>query len=394
MLRAIVCASAVVAIGVSLAACDTKTHTSQTQSSTDASTDPVRPDQSGAFFPATVDTYGLDLPQVDRDRLAELHALRQIDPCGFVDQQSLAANGHPDVSYTYTSVPSIESSGNSPIAPLGGEGCKLTFPATKTRLTLQVMPGEPRWNDSQFRPDPAHPGVSAQTPPACTFRINLPLTRIPGAPTSMRDPYLEVTRETVPDNTTATADPSICPVGEAIADGIVAQVEHTGIPVHSAQSSPIARFLTGDPCAAAADLPAADFAWKEPNPTAQWPTTWRNPGVCNLQLDQTAGGPATAVVKYGLVNWSEDILKMPWGEEPQRDEQDGVELFSFASYLAPGCLVIAKTDLSIEPANIGTGAPGLVPSTPVVTVRVNGPVGGNCADTAKQVALNALKRAS
>ncbi|OBK64855.1 hypothetical protein [Mycolicibacterium fortuitum] len=394
MLRAIVCTSAVVAISGSLTACDTQAVTSPTHSPVVTSAGPTSPDQAAVFFPTPLDTYGLNVAQVDRDRLAELHALRQIDPCGFIAPQALAANGHPDFSYAHTAVPWIETGGNSPIAPLGREGCAITFPATKTGLTLQVMPGEPRWNDSQFRPDPAHPGVSAQTPPACTFRINLPLTRIPGAPTSMRDPYLEVTRETVHDNTTATEDTSICPVGEAIADGIVAQVEQTGVPLHSAQSSPVARFLTGDPCAAAADLPAAGFVWKEPNPTAQWPTTWRHPGVCNLQLDQTFGGPATAVVKYGLVNWSEDILKMPWGEEPQRDEQDGVELFSFASYLAPGCLVIAKTDLSIEPVNIGAGAPDLVSSTPIFTVRLNGPIGGRCTDTAKQVALNALKRAS
>jgi hypothetical protein len=114
--------------------------------------------------------------------------------------------------------------------------------------------------------------------------------------------------------------------------------------------------------------------------------------VCNLQLNNTDGGPASAVVTYGLVNWSDYLLRMPWGEDPRRDEQDGVALFDFSSYLAPGCLVIAKANLGVEPVQIGTGAPGLVPSTPVVTVRLNGPVGGNCADTAKHVALNALKR--
>ena len=48
--------------------------------STTATTPPARPDQSAVFFPPSVDDYGLDLTQVDRDHLAELHALRQIDP--------------------------------------------------------------------------------------------------------------------------------------------------------------------------------------------------------------------------------------------------------------------------------------------------------------------------
>ncbi|MEV0671286.1 hypothetical protein [Mycobacterium sp. NPDC050441] len=341
-----------------------------------------------------MDTYGLNPAQVDRDHLAELHALRQIDPCGFVDQQTLATSGHPDFSYTYTAVPSIESSGNSPIAPLGGYGCNIALPSAKAVLALQVLPGQPRWNDAQFSPDPEHPGVTRQAAAACTLRVTLPLTSLAGAPPSMRDPMLEIAPVNIADNTPNTEDNSACPATESVTEAIAARIEHTGVPVHSAQTAPVARFLSGDPCPAAADLPATGFIWKEPNPTAQWPTTWRHPGVCNLQLNETDNGPASAVVKYGLVNWSDDILKMPWGEDPGRDEQDGVALFDFTSYLAPGCLVIAKANLDVEPVQIGTGAPGLVPSTPVVTVRLNGPVGGNCADTAKQVALNALKRAS
>ncbi|MGV0737536.1 hypothetical protein ABQF35_11080 [Mycobacterium syngnathidarum] len=392
MLRAIVCTSAVLVIVASVTACDTKTPSSQTPSSADASTGPTRPDQSGAFFPATVDTYGLNLAQVDRDHLAELHALRQIDPCGFVDQQTLAANGHPDFSYTYTGVPSIESSGNSPIAPLGGDGCSIAFPSAKAGLALQVLPGEPRWNDAQFSPDPEHPGVTRQAAAACTFRVTLPLTSLAGAPPSMRDPMLEIAPANVADNTMSSDVTSECQITEVLADAIAARVKDAGVPPHTDGTSPVARFLSGDPCAAAADLPATGFIWKEPNPTAQWPTTWRHPGVCNLQLNETDHGPSSAVVKYGLVNWSDDILAMPWGEDPARDEQDGVALFDFSSYLAPGCLVIAKADLGVEAVQIGAGAPGLVPSTPVVTVRLNGPEGGNCADTAKQVALNAVKR--
>ncbi|WP_166904746.1 hypothetical protein [Mycobacterium sp. DL440] len=392
MFRAIVCASAVLVIGVSATACDTKTITSQMPSSTDVSPGTTPPDQSAVFFPTTVDTYGLNPTQVDRDHLAELHALRQIDPCGFVDQQTLAANGHPDFSYTYTAIPSIESGGDSPIAPLGGDGCTITFPSVKAGLVLQVLPGEPRWNDAQFSPDPQHPGVTKQSAPSCTFRITLPLAKLVGAPSSMRDPVLEVMPANVADNTMNSEVASECQITEALTGAIAARVENTGVPAHADGDSPAARFLSGDPCTAAADLPAARFVWKEPNPTAQWPTSWRHPGVCNLQLTETDDGSASAVIKYGLVNWSDDILKMPWGEDPARDEQDGVALFDFSSYLAPGCLVIAKAHLDIEPAQIGSGAPALTPSTPVVTVRVNGPVGGNCADTAKQVALNALKR--
>lgn len=394
MLRAIVCTSALVAIGLSMTGCDTQTDSSQTPSSTDTSAGPARPDQSGVFFPADLDTYGLNPGQVDRDHLAELHALRQIDPCGFVDQQTLAASGNPDFSYTYTAVSSVESGGNAPLAPLGGEGCTIAFPSAKAGLALQVLAGEPRWNDTQFKPDPEHPGITKQAAAACTFRVTLPLTNLAGAPPSMRDPMLEIAPVTVADNTPSTEDSSACPAADAVTEAVAARIQDKGVPVHSDQDSPAARFLSGDPCAAAMDLPAAGFVWKEANPTAQWPTTWRHPGVCNLQLDQADSSPATAVVKYGLAEWSEDILKMPWGEDPRRDEQDGVALFDFSSYLAPGCLVVAKTNLGIEPLQIGTGAPDLAPATGIVTVRLNGPISGNCAETSTHAALAAVKRVS
>ena len=390
MLQAIVCASALLAVGVPITACDTQTVTSQTLSSTDSSVGATQPDQAGVFFPAEVDTYGLNPAQLDRDYLAELHALRQIDPCGFIDQQTLTTSGHPDSSLAYRGALSIESGGNSPIAPLGGEACNIAFPATKTVLALQVLPGEPRWNDEKFSPDPEYPGVTRQA--ACTFRVTLPLTGLAGAPPSMRDPMLEIAPVKNADNPPNTEDTSACPAAKAVTEAVAARIEHTGVPVRADLDSPAARFLSGDPCAAAVDLPAAGFVWKEPNPTAQWPTTWRHPGVCNLQLNATDSGSTSAVVKYGLVNWSDDLLKMPWGEDPAREEQDGVTLFDFSSHLAPGCLVIAKANDGVEPVQIGAGAPGLVPSTPVVTARLNGPIGGNCADTAKQAALNALKR--
>src|SRR4051812_19237393 len=80
-----------------------------------SSAGPAKPDQSRVFFPATVDGYGLTLTQTDRDHLAELYALRQIDPCGFVDQQTPgfvdrvppALQGHKDYSYNYTAITGI-----------------------------------------------------------------------------------------------------------------------------------------------------------------------------------------------------------------------------------------------------------------------------------------------
>lgn len=390
MLRAIVCTSTVLAIGLSVTACDTTATTPQAQPSADAPA-PSRPDQSGVYFPATVDTYGLNPAPVDREHLAELHALRQIDPCGFVDQHALAATGHPDFSYTHTSVPWIEPGGNSPIAPLGGQGCTTTFGSPNNGVALQVLPGEPRWNDTQFIPAPQHPGTTKHQALPCTFRVTLPLTSLAGAPKSMRDPVLEVAPVNGPDSTNNPEQTSACQITQATADAAATHVEHTGIPVLD-EDSPAARFLSGDPCAAAADLPTAGFVWKEPNPTAQWPTTWRHPGVCNLQLNETDSAPATAVIKHGLVHWSDDILKMPWGADPQRSEQDGVEVFTFTSYPSPGCLVIAKANHDIEPLQIGTAAPDLAPSTPVVTARLNGTIRENCADTAQRVTLNALKR--
>lgn len=381
MLRAMMCTSVLLAFGLSVTACGPRTAA------------PVQPDQSKVFFPGTVETYGLDLTPTDRDHLAERYALRQIDPCGFVDQKTLEGNGHKDFSYTYSSVSWIETGANSPIATLGGEGCTVRFPATKAGLELLVRPGEVRWNDSQFSSDPAHRGVLGTTPPGCTFRVPLPLAGLTGAPESMRDPVVEVSAVDVTDGRRNSEDTELCELGGAVADEIAAHVEANGVPVHADKSSTATRFLTADPCAAAADLHAVGFEWWEPKPEAQWPTTWRHPGVCELQLDPAAGESTTAVVKYGLVKWSDDIVKMPWSPESQRSEQDGVTLFDVGRSSGPDCYVIANTNRSIEPVTVGTGAADLVASTPIVTVRVNAPTAGNCAGRAKEAALRAVQRA-
>ena len=357
-----------------------------------ASPDPAPPDQSTVFFPGDIDTYGLDLTGTDHDHLAELYALRHIDTCGFVPNTSLAAGGHPDFSYRYTAKPWIETGANSPIEPYGGEGCVIAFPSTSTGIELALQPGEPHWADTQFSPDPEHPDVLARRYSPCTYRVTVPLTRLRGAPASMRDPLVQVSPTDIADGRAPrTDDPALCDTARQIAIDIATQITHTGIPTYPAESSPAARLLTSDPCAAAPELQATGIAWNEPKPVSQWPTTWRHPGVCNLHLEAT---PATTVVKRGLVAWSDAILDMPWGEDPQRSEHDGVALFDYNSYLAPGCLVLAKPTTSIDPVSVGRGAPDLGSATPLVTVRINGAATANCLETAHQVALNTVKRAT
>lgn len=382
MLRAIVCTSVVLAFGVSVTACGPRTEA------------PVRPDQSKVFFPGTVATYGLDLTPIDRDHLAELYALRQIDPCGFVDRKSLEGNGHKDFSYTYTAAHAIAVEGVSPVFPIGGDGCTIAFPSMAVGLELSVAAGERRANDMQFGPDPAYPGVMQRTS-MCTFRAPISLTALEGAPASMRNPVLEVTPIKIADGRVEFDDTAMCELGGVIAGGVAAHVEKNGVPVHSDKSSTTTRFLTADPCAAAADVHAVGFKWWEPNPEAQWPTTWRHPSVCELLRDKPADGPAarSAIVKYGLAVWSDDVVESPSGKVPVRSEQDGVHLLDFSSADSPSCSVIAKTDLTIAPTDVGTGAPDLVPPTPVVSVWLHAPAGENCGDRAKRVALAAVKRA-
>lgn len=352
------------------------------------------PDQSGVFFPATVDTDGLALSQTDRDHLAELYALRRIDPCGFVDQKTVVANGHKDFSYTYTAVHEISDGGVSPLFPLGGDGCTVALPATKAGVALEIIPGEPRGTDAQFSPDPTHPSVSKRVTPMCRYRAPIPLASMAGAPASMRDPMVEISPVSVGDGRWEFDDTSLCGLAEAIAAGIAAQIQERGIPVHSADSSSATRFLTSDPCAAAVELHAVGLDWHEPSPDAQWPTTWRHPGVCNLRLqpDNRSPASATAVVRYGLAAWTDNILQPSSGKAATRSDHDGIELYDFSSGSDTGCLVVAKSAQHIEPVKVGSGAPELVASTPVVTVRLNAPAGASCTDTAAPAALAAEKR--
>ncbi|MGV0780470.1 hypothetical protein [Mycolicibacterium sp. XJ775] len=353
------------------------------------------PAQSKVFFPETVETYGLDLTQTDKDHLAQLYALRQIDPCGFVDSKALEVNGHKDFSYTYTAAHAIAVEGVSPVFPIGGDGCTIAFPSMKVGLELWLVPGERRGNDSQFSPDPAHAGVMKRTS-MCTFRAPIPLTGLAGAPVSMRDPVIEVSPVNVTDGLWAFDDTSRCELAGVIAGGIAAHIEANGVPVHSDKSSTATRFLTADPCAAASDVDSVGFTWREPNPEAQWPTTWRHPGVCEFLREKAADNPAarSAIVKYGLAVWSDGVVESPSGKVPVRSEQDGVQLLDFSSDVSPTCSVVAKTDVSIAPVNVGTGAPELASPTPVVSVWLHVPAGENCGDMAKRVALAAVQRAS
>ena len=353
---------------------------------------PVPPDRSGVFFPPAVDSYGHS--QTDRDRLAELYALRRVDPCGFVDEKTLVANGHKDFSYTYTAVHEISDGAVPPLFPLGGDGCTVALPAAKTGLALEIVPGEPRATDAQFSPDPTHPDVSKRGIPMCEYRVTIPLTSMPGAPAAMRDPMVQISPISVSDGRWEFDDTSLCGLAEAIATDIAAHIQERGIPVRSGHSSSATKFLTSDPCAAAIDLHAVGFDWHEPSPEAQWPTTWRHPGVCNLHLqpDNSGPTPATAVVRYGLAAWTDNILQPSSGQAPTRSDRDGIELYDFSSDAATGCFVVAKSALRTEPINVGSGAPALVASTPIVTVRMNAPAGTSCTDTAAPAALAAIKR--
>ncbi|OBJ38328.1 hypothetical protein A5630_30140 [Mycolicibacterium mucogenicum] len=354
---------------------------------------PAPPNQSGVFFPATVDTYGLAHSQTDRDHLAELYALRQIDPCGFVDQKTVADNGHKNFSYTYTAVHEISDGGVPPLFPLGGDGCTVALAGAKTGLSLEIIPGEPRATDAQFSPDPAHPNVSKRIMPICRYRAPIPLMSMAGAPASMHDPLVEISPISIGNGRWEFDDTSQCGLAEAIAAGIAAHIQERGIPVHSGNSSRVTKFITSDPCAAAVELHAVGFDWHDPSPDAQWPTTWRHAGVCNLRLQSGSGlDPATAVVRYGLAAWTDNILEPSSGQAPARSDHDGIELYDFSS--APSCFVLAKSAMRIEPVNVGSGAPVLATSTPVVTVRLSAPAGASCMDTAAPAALAAVQRAT
>ncbi|HOW95119.1 MAG TPA: hypothetical protein PLF91_11580, partial [Mycolicibacterium fallax] len=91
---------AVAAVVVMLAAC-------QPSSGTPAETTPASaaaPDQSAVFFPGPADSYGVTVDQTDREHLAQLYALRQIDPCGFVAAEAFPDRTQPALhgDYSYT----------------------------------------------------------------------------------------------------------------------------------------------------------------------------------------------------------------------------------------------------------------------------------------------------
>ncbi len=358
---------------------------------------PASGGQAAVFFPGTVDTFGLTAGQADRDHLAELAALRRIDPCGFVNPNTLSANSRADASYAPSAARAVVATGLSPIAPLGGDACTVAFPGTTTGLELRILPGEPRWNDAQFAPDPSDPAVLKMSAPACGYRVEIPLNELAGAPGSMRNPVVEISPVDISGGSTEVDAAPVCQVASALATNAASTVGHNGIPVRGSGTSTGADMLTLDPCRAAPQLHAEGFIWKEPSAAAQMPTTWRHPGVCNLSLSANTGelASSSAVVKIGLVAWSDNVLAVPWGERPKSNKRDGVELFDYSDkYLGAGCLVVAKPDATIAPNVVGTAAPALTAPSPVATVRISAPEGSNCVDTAEKAALAVLNRSS
>ena len=390
MFREIACAAAFL-VTASLTACHTETDGSARPASSSATTttttQAAAPDQSETFFPSTVEFYGLDHTDTDRDHLRELYALRQIDPCGFVDEETLTAEGHGDFSYTYTPVHGIATDFGPPVTPIGGNGCTIAFPDAPVGLSLEVMPGEVTGIDSSFVP--AESGVEKDET-ICRFRVALPLTESAGAPTSMRDPRIQVHLQHIAEDGSVSSEDgtATCPLAEKVATSIATQVREHGVPSFAADSSAATRFLTADPCAAATNLDATGVAWNEPNATAQFFTTWRHPEVCNLTLSSDSD-KAEATVRYGLAAWNEDIVSSMAGDKPTVSERDGVQLTSF-----PRCFVLAKANETLTPVAVGSGAPELTAPTPIVAVAMTGTTKGDCVDAAQDVAVAAIKRAS
>lgn len=351
-----------------------------------------RPQEPNVFFPGNIDTYGLNLSQTDRDHLTELHALRQLDPCAAVDAKTLESNGHKDFSYTFAGTHSLGE--GSPLAPIYADICAVAFPDAAMGIALSVLPGETRANDNQFTADPSVEGVTKRTSPLCSYRATLPLTGLSGAPKTMRDPLIEVTPINISSYEWDFNDTSLCQTAEAVAGQVAARAREKSFPVFTDRSAAAAKFVTADPCAAATDLHAIGFVWKEPSPEAQWPSTWRHPSVCNLQLTGAADDPNStrAIVRSGFAIWSDRILfdsrvgdSIP--ADQVRSEQDGVELFDLSS--PDSCLVIGKGSAAVEPTKVGAGAAELVAPTPVVSVRMSG---ANCAETTRQAVVAAIKR--
>ena len=345
--------------------------------------------QSAVFFPGAPDTYWVPADQTDRDHLTELGALRRIDACGFVDPRVLTEAGHPDFSYGRSAARWIEPGMRGQVAPISPEACLIALPDNPLGVQLAVRAGESTATDDQFHPDPAHPVPTRRSAP-CQARVPLPLAGMTGAPAGMRDPVLEVSLAAVRYDQTPRGDDPLCALVGSVADAAAAAVRDSGVPAYSGDSR-LARFATADPCAAARDVAAVGFIWWEPRPAAQVPATGRHPSVCDLRTGGAAGDPAapTAVIKYGLVNWSDEATRDPSGQTPQRTERGGVTLYS---YPAPGCRVVARAGSTIAPTVVGNGA-GLAAATPVATVALSGPADDSCLLTAERAALAALGRA-
>ena len=390
MFREFACAAVLLA-AVTMTACapgnDASAPEQSTGTASTTTSKKAAADQSETFFPSTVEFYGLDHTDTDREHLRELHALRQIDPCGLVDEEALTAEGRGDFSYTPTPLHTIYPDVGSPVQPLGGNGCTIAFPYTPVGLSLEVLPGEPTGIDTEFRASGS--GVE-KNDALCIFRVRLPLMELAGAPSSMDDPRIQIAAENIAEGGFVHRDPNMCGLAEAVAASVARQVGEHGVPTYATESSEAARFLTADPCAAATNLDAVGVTWREPNPMSQFPTTWRHPSVCNLKLD---GGTASAVVTYGVTAWSDDLAQSN-SQKPDRTERDGVALTSFGSNSAQHCFVLAKSNNTLTPAAVGSGAPELSAPTPVVTVQLTVPNGQTCIDTAQDTALAALKRAS
>lgn len=378
---------AVAAVVVMLAAC-------QPSSGTPAETTPASaaaPDQSAVFFPGPADSYGVTVDQTDREHLAQLYALRQIDPCGFVAAEAFPDRTQPalhgDYSYTYNSVPALVIRADRR-RTLGGNACAVAFPDSKTGLLLTVYPGDPGGytGPAPFTPDPEHPGVTKTTSwGKCTYRVRLPLTAMAGAPASMQDPMLQLAPMT--DGRWDLGDTTRCDLAGALAGDAAAQVRDSGIPVLAEQNSVAARYLSSDPCAAAAELSGRELTWSDPKPQSQWPTTWRHPGTCELRLSGQGG----AVIRRGLGAWpqlADGVVDPATGERAVRREHHGVTVFGFSGDDGCGSFALAKAADALPVVDVGSGAPGLSAPTPIVVVEVF----GRCSDRIADSAVAAIKR--
>lgn len=345
------------------------------------------PDPSAVFFPGHLADYGMTLTPTDRDNLAELYALRRIDPCGFLDGQALP--GHPDFSYTYGSSKRAAPTSVGPIWPLNWGSCRVALPGSTVELGLWVLPGERQFSDRFYQRDQSRPGVWTSDTPGwqCQLRVELPLAELAGAPASMRNPMLLVGPMST-DGSVNIDDTSLCALSDEFAGQLADRVRDDGAPSYPNRWPPAETLLTADPCAAAVDLDAIGFDWHEPKPEAQYNTSWRRPNVCSLRTTDERG--PGAVVKYALLDWSDTVLDVPWADTATRAEQDGVELFTLG---ADSCQVVARLNTA-APAitKVGANAPDMAAPTPAVVVSKSGEP-GECQATARAVAVAAAKRA-